>query len=100
MTRPNITPGPWNADISTLKQYTSPRVLKGLREVAIIPTNGSNSLPWREAEANARAIAAVPALLELAEACQRDADQLSKAELRTMIHHLSRSALIAAGYQF
>lgn len=51
-------------------------------------------------EANARAIAAVPALLELAEACQRDADQLSEAELRTMIHHLSRSALTAAGYQF
>ena len=95
MTRPNITPGPWNADISTLKQYTSPRVLKGLREVAIIPTNGSNSLPWREAEANARAIAAVPALLEALEIIHANA-----AESPEWIRRHTTAALIAAGYQF
>ena len=95
MTRPNITPGPWNADISTLKQYTSPRVLKGLREVAIIPTNGSNSLPRREAEANARAIAAVPALLEALEIIHANA-----AESPEWIRRHTTAALIAAGYQF
>ena len=90
MTRPNITPGPWKAEFSTLKQYTSPRVLSKSREVAIAPTNGINSLPWEKAEANARAIAAVPALLEALEQLANDQE----------VGFIARAALIAAGYQF
>lgn len=93
MTRPNITPGPWRESHSNINAISHGQWFKLAKADCKHLTDAGNY-------ANARAIAAVPALLELAESCQRDADQLCEAELRTMIHHLSRSALIAAGYQF
>lgn len=87
MTRPNITPGPWINNADTVYMGQKPAFL-------------AVCSPWNHLQsvANARAIAAVPALLEALELltdtsnalCPVDHPAFSKA----------RSALTAAGYQF
>lgn len=100
MTRPNITPGPWHvSNIDQIWDETGDIKIAEICELPRIYIAGSMRPNSEQETANSKAIAAVPALLELAEACQH-AEHLSEAELRTMIHHLSRSTLAAAGYQF
>lgn len=91
MKRPNITPGPWHIGINPGPIVYGPKSEQVANmHVAMLPRD--------EHRANARAIAAVPALLEALELltdtsnalCPVDHPAFSKA----------RAALIAAGYQF
>lgn len=90
MTRPNITPGPWFLG----KRAGSKRAIYGDKGAEI-------ALPFDffmgddEALANARAIAAVPALLKALEIIHANA-----AESPEWIRRHTTAALVAAGYQF
>ena len=84
MTRPNITPGPWINNADTVYMGQKPAFL-----AVCSPWNHPQSV------ANARAIAAVPALLEALEIIHANA-----AESPEWIRRHTTAALIAAGYQF
>ena len=89
MTRPNITPGNWTVNGS---QILGPE-LGG--EQAILGTLYGAACEDCEGYANARAIAAVPALLAALETIHANA-----AESPEWIRRHTVSALTAAGYQF
>lgn len=100
MNRPNITPGPWSWQPQGDRKYVLPRHYcmnsytgRGLASIVV----KSEDEVWPNSP-DARAIAAVPDLLAFAETCYRDADSLSEAELRTMVHHMSKQALTKAGF--
>ena len=90
MTRPNITPGPWHLG----KRAGAKRAIYGDKGAEI-------AMPFDffmeddEALANARAIAAVPALLKALETIHANA-----AESPEWIRRHTTAALTAAGYQF
>lgn len=95
MTRPNITPGPWTSKISKggyILQTTCYRIAEGESNmpVALLPLNHAMRDDPSISEANARAIAAVPALLEALEQLANDQE----------VGFIARAALTAAGYQF
>lgn len=103
MTRPNITPGPWHLG----KHAGAKRAIYGNKGAEI-------ALPFdffmedEEALANARAIAAVPALLEALEAMleayapyhQQTVEHRGGEDSLHSSVKKARFALIAAGYQF
>lgn len=93
MTRPNITPGPWINNADTVYMGQKPAFL-------------AVCSPWNHLQsvANARAIAAVPALLEALEMLVKESGR-SLADLDPDISGhkpliAAYSALTAAGYQF
>lgn len=101
MTRPNITPGPWKT-----------RRLEGFPlQIATAPDSDGFGKPLADCGeyqphnvANARAIAAVPALLESLETLVKESGR-SPADLDPDISGhkpliAAYAALIAAGYQF
>ena len=87
MTRPNITPGPWEEEFPAHGFY-DPIGSNGDRVCFI--HHGINNT-----NANARAIAAVPALLNALETIHANA-----AESPEWIRRHTIAALTAAGYQF
>lgn len=97
MTRPNITPGPWVNNADT--------VYMGQKSAFLAVCS-----PWNHPEsvANARAIAAVPALLEALEAMleayapyhQQTVDHRGNEDSLHSSVKKARAALTAAGYQF
>lgn len=103
MTRPKITPGPWYLG----KRAGAKRAIFGDKGAEI-------ALPFDffieddEALANARAIAAVPALLEALEAMleayapyhQQTVDHRGNEDSLHSSVKKARAALIVAGYQF
>ncbi len=105
MKRPNITPGPWRqASTAQADEYTT-RILAGnpARSFRVAETFAHPDADnFDEAEANARAIAAVPDLLTaLAAICDASDDlRLTLFELRTAAGHLASHALLKAGYTF
>lgn len=90
MNRPNITPGPWkdngfiNASERIVIESDAAQVAEVYYPSCYLTRN-----------ANARAIAAVPALLEALEIIHANA-----AESPEWIRRHTTAALIAAGYQF
>lgn len=102
MKRPNITPGEWNTHLGILKSSQEEQ-LADLR----VPVSPFTSLPEKEVrEANARAIAAVPALLAALENLYSLAaiqlNQGANMDGLTNCEALAKSkeALIQAGYTF
>ena len=94
MTRPNITPGPWNFQPCPENTWnvSGHIVAKNSRqETATAMVKG---------EANARAIAAVPALLEALEAAIQWSEAVPAPYRDWHFIKKARSALISAGYQF
>jgi len=100
MNRPNITPGPWKT-----------RRLEGFPlQIATVPDSDGFGKPLADCgeyqphnEANARAIAAVPALLEALEGVLLFLEQGMKySDFGSAGNEVLdiRTALIAAGYQF
>lgn len=103
MKRPNLTLGPWKLDA----RLNSPLTLSGAgKHLATFHRDGNTTAQVHpvagETEANARAIAALPALLEALETIKQAADDscLSAVELRTVAAHLSERSLRLAGYEF
>lgn len=107
MTNPNITPGPWHINGEEIEGLAAPRESSSYYAPVCTMEN-----EWEKsiAEANARAIAAVPALLEALELLFTAYEGQTKAtngdELSPFIvdevlaMEKAKSALIAAGYQF
>lgn len=99
MTRPNITPGPWRESHSNINAISHGQWFKLAKADCKHLTDAGNY-------ANARAIAAVPALLEALEDLHRLASiQLNQSATMDGLVNCdaiakARSALIAAGYQF
>jgi hypothetical protein len=96
MTRPNITPGPWH--VSSLEQIwdeTGDIKIAEICELPRIYIAGSMRPNLEQETANARAIAALPALLSALETIQANA-----AESPEWIRRHTMKALTAAGYQF
>lgn len=89
MTRPNITPGPWCYTKGVSPAVNSQQERHTLHIAKTI--YGSHD----EALANARAISAVPALLNALETIHANA-----AESPEWIRRHTIAALTAAGYQF
>lgn len=97
MTRPNITPGPWkdNGFINASERIVIESEAAQVAEVYCPSCYATRN-------ANARAIAAVPALLEALETASGAIGQLGEAaniDTSAVQKHI-RSALVAAGYQF
>lgn len=105
MTRPSITPGPWQINNNEIEALAAPHDSKSyFAPICIIDTEWEKSIT----EANARAIAAVPALLEALEIIDEAFSKFPDyGEPFTRPNGWSvqpmakvRSALTAAGYQF
>ena len=105
MKRPNITPGEWNTHLGILKSSQEEQ-LADLR----VPVSPFTSLPEKEVrEANARAIAALPALLTALEALhaigkdgvamRHETGKPTWSALEET-KKLTQAALIEAGYTF
>jgi hypothetical protein len=107
MTRPNITPGPWRqASTAQADEYTT-RILagQGTRSFRVAETFAHPDADnFDEAEANARAIAAVPDLLKVLERTVvgigitdhgEEYVEISREDYQAMI-----AALFKAGYSF
>ena len=94
MTRPNITPGPWH-----YTKGVSPSVNSQIERT---PVNIARTIygSHDEALANARVIAAVPALLEALEDAIKWSEEAPAPYRNWSFIQKARSALIAAGYQF
>lgn len=90
MTRPNITTGPWN-DNGYINSSERIVIESEAAQIAEVYQLGC----YISRNANARAIAAVPALLEALETIHANA-----AESPEWIRRHTTAALIAAGYQF
>lgn len=114
MKRPNITPGPWHPFINFQDEemVRFDRIkCPTLENVAFIP---DHERPMVEEQANARAIAAVPALLKLAERMLERLDcAIQKGNCMAYASavdgnagaciedfQMAKKTLIAAGYQF
>jgi hypothetical protein len=98
MIPPNITPGPWRqASTAQADEYTT-RILagQGTRSFRVAETFAHPDADnFDEAEANARAIAALPALLRKLELIHANA-----AESPEWIRRHTEEALTLAGYTF
>lgn len=64
MKRPQITPGPWKLSEDEMKVFQTSNVYNSEGQTI---TLGSSALPQLERKANAKAIAALPSLLEALE---------------------------------
>lgn len=90
MTRPNITPGHWQI----LSKLNDHMICDKSLHVLAVTTNGNE-------EPNARAIAAVPALLEALEMAHSwIIGRLPEGKTSSQCIQQMRDALTAAGYQF
>lgn len=101
MTRPNITPGPWH--ISSLDQIWDETGEIKVAEICELPRvyiAGFMRPNSQQESANARAIAAVPALLEASEAALKWSGEVPSPYRDWPFIQKARAALTAAGYQF
>jgi hypothetical protein len=110
MTPPNITPGPWRqASTAQADEYTT-RILagQGTRSFRVAETFAHpNADTFDEAEANARAIAAIPDLLKVLEPVQcvgnANINLMSREQAVNLLREIrdtQRAALLKAGYTF
>lgn len=96
MTRPNITPGLWSLDDERGDGFwINSESTDGYPEPEEIALASNATVDSGQALANARAIAAVPALLKALEIIHANA-----AESPKWIRRHTTAALIAAGYKF
>ena len=75
MTNSKHTPGPWHCTKKHARQISDGRGFKIAK--CLISTKGTNfELPANQAEANARLIAAAPALMEALEGAVKDMEEI------------------------
>lgn len=99
MKRPQITPGPWKLSEDEMKVFQTSNVYNSEGHTI---TLGSSALTQLQRKANARAVAAIPALLEALELAdttlQRIAPDGSRATKGT--RDVITAAFTLAGYEF
>ena len=95
MKRPQITPGPWKLSEDEMEVFQTSNVYNSEGQTI---TLGSSALPQLQRKANARAIAALPALLEALELALSVIEDLPYPQ--NWPAEKLRAALRLAGYKF